>query len=120
MQMRPLSPLPATRFNFNEAKKRAEELGEQIAGMTKERVPFRSQEECLLCYDALPYLKVSRFEERRLLAGQTVEALPEGLDQKIALGLARADALSAAGRKIEALAEISRVYESGAKAFEKI
>jgi len=75
-------------------------------------------EERLLWYDALPYLGLSRAQERRLLADLTVEALKKDSDSPIARGLARADALAAAGRKLDALTEITRVYEAGVKAFE--
>jgi len=118
MQMRALEPLPATRFNFGQAMQRAGELGRQIAGMTQQRDPFASLEERLLWYDALPYLGLSRAGERRLLADLTTAALPADADPAVPCGLARADALAAAGRPVESLAEITRVYEAGAKAFE--
>jgi hypothetical protein len=56
LQMRALEPVPATRFNFNQAITRAIELGGQIAGMTKNRAPFKGLEERLVWYDNLPYL----------------------------------------------------------------
>jgi multimeric flavodoxin WrbA len=117
-QMRALEPLPATRFNFAAALRRASELGEQIAQMTAKRDPFASFEEGILWYDALPYLKLSLFEERRLLADLTTAALPPDADASIPSGLGRADALLAAGRPLEALSEITRVYEAGVKSFE--
>ena len=118
-QMRALDPVPVTRFNFNAALQRSRELGEKIAGMAKARMPFSGLEERLLHYDALPYLGLSRSEERRLLADLAVEALQDASDAPIARGLARADALAAAGRKLDALTEITQVYEAGMKAFEK-
>jgi NAD(P)H-dependent FMN reductase len=118
MQMRALEPLPATRFNFGAAVQRAGELGSQIAGMAQQRAPFASLEERLLWYDALPYLGLDRAGERRLLADLTTAALPADADPAVPCGLARADALAAAGRPVESLTEITRVYEAGAKAFE--
>jgi multimeric flavodoxin WrbA len=118
MQMRALEPLPVTRFNFGEVLKRAEELGGQIAGMAQQRDPFAGLEERLLWYDALPYLGLNRAGERRLLADLTTAALPPDVDAGIPCGLARADALAAAGRPVESLAEITQVYEAGVKAFE--
>jgi len=118
LQMRALEPLPATRFNFNEALQRARELGVQLAGMAKQRIPFAGLEERLLWYDSLPYLGLSRAAERRLLADLTTAALPAGADPNISFGLARADDLAAAGKQLESLAEITRVYEGGVKAFE--
>ena len=119
MQMRAIEPLPATRFNFDAAVQRAGELGSQIAGMAQKRTPFEGLEERLLWYDALPYLGLSRAGERRLLAGLITQALPISADADISRGLARADALAAAGRELEALTEITRVYEAGVKAFDE-
>ena len=118
MQVRALEPLPATRFNFDAAFKRAGELGAQIAAMSKQRNPFASLEERLLWYDNLPYLGLNRAAERRLLADLTVMAQPGEVDAAMHHGLAQADALAAAGRDIESMTEIARVYESGVKAFE--
>ena len=119
MQMRALEPLPATRFNFGAAVQKAGELGAQIAGMAQQLAPFAGLEERLLWYDALPYLGLSRAAERRLLADLTTVALPADADQAVLRGLARADALAAAGRPMESLAEITQVYEAGVKAFEE-
>ena len=120
MQMRALEPLPATRFNFGAAAQRAGELGAQIAEMAHQRAPLTSLEERLLWYDTLPYLGLSRAAERRLLASLTTAALPADADPAVPCGLARADALAAAGRAMESLAEIAKVYEAGVKAFEEI
>jgi hypothetical protein len=118
MQMRALEPLPVTRFNFDAAIERAQALGEEIAAR-RGRAPFKGLEERLLWYDALPYLGLNRFGERRLLADLTVAALPVNADPSIARGLAQADALAAAGKQFESLLEIGRVYEAGVKAFEQ-
>lgn len=119
MQMRALDPLPATRFNFDAALKRAGELGAQIAAKAGSRAPFGGVEERLLWYDALPYLGLSRAAERRLLADLTTAAMPAGADPSLPIGLVRADVLAAAGKKMDALVEVSRVYEGGFKAWEK-
>jgi len=118
-QIRALEPLPATRFNFDLAVQRAGELGSQLAPMIQRRNPFTSLEERLLWYDSLPYLGLSRAEERRLLADMTTMALPSKRHSTIPFGLARADALSAGGRQLESLTEIASVYEAGVKAFEE-
>jgi multimeric flavodoxin WrbA len=117
MQMRALEPVPATRFNFQAALQRAGEFGEQVAGMVEKRIPFAGLEERLLWYDSLPYLGLSRAAERRLLADLTTLASPAKTDG--ALGLVRADALSAAGRPLESLTQVTQVYDAGVKAFEK-
>ena len=115
MQMRALVPVPATRFNFLAALQRARELGEQLAGVVTERQPFAGLEERLLWYDALPYLSLSRAGERRLLADLTTVALLEGASLDLGRGLARDDALLAEGRQLEALREVTKVYNAGAE-----
>ena len=115
MQMRALEPVPATRFDLSQAIKRAEEMGDKIAGMVQERVPFASWEECLLWYDNLPYLGGNRADERRLLAAITSEAIPEGRRLDIDGDLARADILAASGRSLDSMTEISKVVNSCSK-----
>lgn len=119
MQMRALEPVPATRFNLDQAIKRAEELGYRIAGMIQERNPFGSYEERLLWYDRLPYLGEDRVAERRLLAAITSEAIPEGRRLDIDGDLARADILAASGRSLDAMNEISKVVNSCSKIFDE-
>lgn len=119
MQMRAVEPLPATRFNFDTAVERARKLGKQMAAMADQRHPFAGLEERLLWYDALPYLGLSRAAERLLLADLAIQALPSRENAAIAFGLARADELSAAGKPVDSLIEVTRVYEAGVKAFEQ-
>ena len=118
MGMRAIEPLPVTRFNFDAALQRASELGGEIAKMAVQRERFQGLEDKLLWYDALPYLGLSRADERRLLADLAVQGLPPDKAEPIALGLARAHELEAAGRKLDALVEITKVYNAGVKAFE--
>lgn len=113
MHMRALEPLPATRFNFDASLAQARKLGQKIAGMAGERDPFGSLEERLLWYDALPYLNLNRAAERRLLADLAAQAVPSGKNEAVALGLARADVLAAAGKALDSLTEVARVYEAG-------
>ena len=115
MQMRPLNPVPATRFDFDQAKKRAEALGENIGKMAESRSPFDSQEECWLAYDRMPYIGENRAGERRLLAAITTEAVSPDLRKGIVGDLARADILAASGKFLDSLQEISEVYNSSLK-----
>ena len=115
MQMRPLDPVPATRFDFVQAKKKAESLGQTIAQMAASRAPFESQEECWLAYDRMPYLGENRAAERRLLAAITTEATPQDRRKGIDGDLARADILAASGKALDALTETSKVYNSCVK-----
>lgn len=118
MQMRAKEPLPATRFNFDTAVERAGKLGEEIAAMANQRLPFSNLEERLLWYDALPYLSLNRAAERRLLAAFAIQSLPSHENAAVALGLARADSLAASGKPLDSLIEVTQVYETGAKTFE--
>ncbi len=119
MQIRALEPVPATRFDFAQALKRAEERGHRLAGMTQERKPFASFEECLLWYDRLPYLGENRAAERRLLAAVTSEALPRERKLDIDGDLAQADILAASGQSLDYLKEVSKVYNSCVKIFDE-
>lgn len=118
MQMRALEPVPATWFNFNEALTRAGELGGRIAAMTDSRKPFNGLEERLIWYDNLPFLGLSRAQERRLLADIVALKVAEDVGADVLSGLARSDSFSAAGRSVDALSEVTKVYEAGVKAFE--
>jgi multimeric flavodoxin WrbA len=102
LQMRALEPVPATRFNFNQALTRAVELGYQIAGMTKNRA-----------------LGLSLAGERRLLADLVALEAAEEMGSDVLSGLARSDAFTAAGRGVDSLSEATQVYEAGVRAFER-
>lgn len=115
MQMRALDPVPATRFNLGQAIERAAELGGQIGRMAGERQPFGGLEECLLWYDALPYLGESRAAERRLLAAITAEAVADDRKPDIDGDLARAELLAASGRGLDSMREATRVIRSCSK-----
>jgi len=119
MQMRALEPVPATRFNFNQALTRAGELGDQIAMMIESRTPFNGLEERLVWYDNLPYLGLSRAGERRLLADLVALEVPGDMGTDALSGLARSDAFAVAGRSVASMSELTQVYEAGVKAFEK-
>ena len=119
LQMRALEPVPATRFNMNQALTRAGELGGQIAGMATSRTPFNGLEERLLWYDNLPYLGLNRAGERRLLADFVALEMAEEMGAEALSGLARSDAFAAAGRNLDSLSEVTQVYEAGLKAFER-
>ncbi len=119
LQMRALEPVPATRFNFNQALTRAVELGGQIAGMTKNRDPFKGLEERLVWYDNLPYLGLSLAGERRLLADLVALEAAEEMSTDVLSGLALSDAFTAAGRGVDSLSEATQVYEAGVRAFER-
>jgi NAD(P)H-dependent FMN reductase len=115
MQMRAIEPLPATRFDFEKAIKEARFSGHRLAKLMPSRVAYKSSEECWLEYVAMPYIRENRAIERRLLAAIACEAVPKGRRQEIDGDLAHADILAAAGQHLEAMIEITKVYNSCVK-----
>jgi len=120
MQMRPLEPVPATRFNFDECLSRSKELGLELAELSRNHTPFKKREEGLELYDQLPYLGLNRAEERQLLAELVTLALPEEERGFASTGLAKADALAAANRSLESTLEITKVYIEGMKKYSEL
>jgi NAD(P)H-dependent FMN reductase len=114
MWMRGITPLPVTRFDLDEALKKAELSGRELAGMEKK--PFESRADRDYWYDNLPYLAMSNAEERRLLAAVTYEGLKKGKKELVNGSWALADILHDAGQELDSMNEISRIYDSS---FEK-
>lgn len=114
MWMRGITPLPVTRFDMDEALKKSEISGRDIAEMEKR--PFASRDERDYWYDNIPYLADSNAKERRLLAAVTYEGLPGEKKQQVKGSWSNADILTAAGQTLESMNEISRIYDSS---FEK-
>jgi multimeric flavodoxin WrbA len=112
MQVRAIEPLPATRFDFDKAVKEAKLSGNRLAQMMPLRAPFKSSEECWLSYVGMPYIGENRDTERRLLAAIVYEAVPKGRRQEVEGNLAQADILAAAGLSLEAMDEVTKVYNS--------
>jgi hypothetical protein len=108
------SPFLKCTFN-NEA---FEFYSRKIAAMAARRARFDGLEDKLLWYEALPYLGLSRADERRLLADPAVQGLAPAEAEPIALGRARAHELDAAGRKSDALVEITRAYNAAVKLYD--
>jgi multimeric flavodoxin WrbA len=112
MQTRALNPIPATRFDFDQALAQCRESGQAIAGMANARQPFASYEERLLYYDSLPYINDGLAAERRYLAALMAKAVPDEKLSQIDGDLAQAEILYSAGRPLESQVEISKVYGS--------
>jgi multimeric flavodoxin WrbA len=117
MQMRAIDPVPSTRFDFGQTLSRATGQGKRIAGMIENREPFRSWEERLIHYDALPYIGDSSATEMRLVAALASEAVDNDQKSDIEGDLARADILAASGKRLESLAETLKVYRSSSGIF---
>jgi multimeric flavodoxin WrbA len=112
MQMRAIEPLPATRFDFDKAIKEAKLSGDRLAQMMPSRTPFKTSEECWLSYGEMPYIGENRATERKLLAAIVYEAVPKGRRQEVEGDLAQADILAAAGLPLDAMNEMTKVYNS--------
>jgi len=112
MQMRAIEPLPATRFDFDKAVKEAKLSGQRLARMVPSRTPFKSSEECWLSYGEMPYIGENRATERRLLAAIVYEAVPKARRQDVDGDLAKADIFASAGQSLDAMNEVTMVYNS--------
>jgi NAD(P)H-dependent FMN reductase len=119
LQIRPLPPLPATRFSWAWALAEAEKRGAELSRLAGNRLPFASLEERLLFFDDLPYLSLSRAAERRLLAALTTGAVSADRLPELAHLLALAEAKAANGDRLEALRATTEVYEASVRAFEE-
>ncbi|MDO8673718.1 MAG: flavodoxin family protein [Dehalococcoidia bacterium] len=117
LHMRAIKPFPSTKFNFATAIEEHKKIGAELAGMAGQRYPFSGMEERALWYDTLPYINMGRIEERRLLASLVTASLGEDADPAMLRGLISVQGLLSADRKLDALLEIARVYETGSKAF---
>jgi len=120
LQMRPLEPVPVTRFNYSAALRQSGELGESLAEESRNRGKFGGREEILGLYDGLPFINATRLEERRLLANLVTLALPEEDRLAPASDLAVADVLAAGGRKDEAAAKVTEVFSAALSKYEEL
>ncbi len=115
MQMRAIEPLPATRFDYNQAIEDAKLSGHRLAQMIPSRAAYKSSEECWLSYGTMPYIGENRAIERRLLAAIAYEAVPKARRKEIEGDLLHADILIAASQHLEAMIEVTKVYNSCVK-----
>ncbi len=121
MGMRPLEPIPATRFNWPWVLGRAKALGKLVGLTAREgRRPFEGLER-LAWYDDLPYLSMSRVQERVYLTSVVVEAVA-GTEHPRAAEASQAfvDACEVlgAGDRTAALPLIEKAYAAAVEAFE--
>lgn len=120
MGMRAMRPLSATRYNWPIALDEARQLGTELATAATDRREFRGLER-LAWYDDLPYLGMSRVDERAFLTGLVVESL-DGNDTSDAESArqAYAEARRLLGESVreEALQLIDRAFADGSKAFD--
>jgi NAD(P)H-dependent FMN reductase len=120
LQMRPLDPVPVTRFNYKACIKRSGELGEELAKAIRHRQRFNGREETLGLYDTLPFINMSRLEERRLLASLVTRALPEEERDDSPEDLMDADILAAEGRTTQSAAKITQAFNRALKRYDEL
>jgi predicted Zn-dependent protease len=60
----------------------------------------------------MPYIGENRAAERSLLAAIVFEAVSKGRRQEVEGDLAQADILAAAGQSLDAMNEVTKVYNS--------
>jgi multimeric flavodoxin WrbA len=116
MWMRPITPLPVTRFNLENAIKNAEKSGRVLAEMEKESFGTRDERDYI--YDKLPYLADTNAGERKLLASVACAGLPADKRAKTEGGWEQAEILASAGQVLESMTEIGRIYDSAFGGYE--
>ncbi|RLF05190.1 MAG: hypothetical protein DRK00_05055 [Thermoprotei archaeon] len=110
--IRPLEPLPVSRFNFEEALGRARELGRELAKATEERRPFKSLEERIRRFNSLRYMRMDMLDEIMLLAEQLLKSSPKReLVEEARMCYERARSLVKEGKRGEAVKYAVRAYE---------
>jgi multimeric flavodoxin WrbA len=112
MQMQALEPLPATRFNLDNAKKAAEILGQRLADMMTDKPAFNTAEDCALWYDRMYFLNTDRARERKLVVAMTYDAIPPPQKPSVKNKLVQTSILDMVGRSQDAAHEINEVYDS--------
>lgn len=121
MGMRPIEPIPATRFNWPWVLSRSRMLGKLLALTAREgRRQFEGLER-LAWFDDLPYLSMSRVQERVYLTSVVVEAIagtahPRAGDAS--REFVQACELLGAGDRSAALPLIESAYSAAVEVFE--
>jgi len=119
---RALEPLPACRFNFEQALERARQQGRTMAGTPAQ--PFADLGESLAWYDALPFLRWGTLEEIHYLARLIEENLTESesnrdLFETLRRERAEAQRRLAAGDRAGACHHAAAAYLAGREAWER-
>ena len=121
MGMRAIEPLPATRFNWPWVLERAGALGKLLSLSAQAgRRPFDGLER-LAWYDDLPYLSMSRVQERVYLTSVVVEAVAgqsHPLTTEASQTFVQACELLTAKDRDAALRLIEKAYSAAVEAFE--
>ncbi len=110
--IRALEPLPVSRFNFEPALKKANELGRKLVEEAKERRPFKSLEERIRYFNNIKYLDRDMVDEILLLAEQLIQSSPKQEYREEAMSYYRkAKELISRGEKNKAITYAVKAYE---------
>lgn len=110
--LRGLEPIPVSRFNFDEALKKAYQSGALLAEEASERKPFKSLEERISYFDSLKYMNMTMLDEIMLLASQLFKTSPKRDKMEEARrSYKKAAELIAEGKRLEAAPYAVRAYE---------
>jgi len=72
-KMRAIEPTPVSRFNFEETLESIYDSGKRLAELSKEREPFKGDEDRMEYYESLDYLNYTFLDEMMLLAKQLIK-----------------------------------------------
>ena len=111
---RPIDPIPVSRFNFQAALQEAHDRGEQLAGISGPRRPFTELAERLAHFYCLRYLRYDMVDEIIMLAEQMLSSADkeQAILDRCRSALELAGSLRDQGRKEEAIAPASEVYQT--------
>ena len=117
-KFRPLTPLPATRFNLPRVLEQAVAYGRTLAESSPQ--PFESVAEQMLIYDDLPYMDYGRIDEFRWLAEQVVADMRARGEQETQIVeiqglLDEAQTLGANGDRNGQAEKIIQAYRTGSQ-----
>lgn len=72
-KIRAIEPTPVSRFNFEETLESIYDSGKRLAELSKERKPFKGDEDRMEYYENLDYLNYTFLDEMMLLAKQLIK-----------------------------------------------
>ncbi|MGQ9630487.1 MAG: flavodoxin family protein [bacterium] len=118
-----VSPLPVTRFNFQDALEEAGEGGRLLVRTIRQGIePFSSLGEAMAHYESLPYMDYGPIDELRLIVRQQMEGLMGSSGALVRTLRSEAEAAEEAfarGDRAGAAEHLSRAYEAGREAWDQ-
>jgi NAD(P)H-dependent FMN reductase len=120
---RGISPLPVTRFNFQQALAEARAGGRELVQLLQEGPePFESLGAAMLHLQSLPYMTATPLEELRLIVGQLLAGLSAAsspLVQRLQAEAALAEEAWGRGDLSAAAAHLALAYQAGSQAWQE-